>query len=118
MGIDPVVDFSGEWALPALGYTQPLQHFHSHLVMFDVSIQSLPQMKSLDHCEAGGVTSSPPLQSVLCVLFERERKVAKFQGCREPHNEFLQHRNGTCLFCEHSRSIGANGYEHDEPGTF
>ena len=28
MGIDPFVDFPGEWALPALGYTQPLQHLH------------------------------------------------------------------------------------------
>ena len=33
MGIDPLPDFPGEWALLALGYTQPLQHFHSHLVM-------------------------------------------------------------------------------------
>ena len=34
MGIDPFVDFPGEWALLDLGYTQPLQHFHSHLVIF------------------------------------------------------------------------------------
>ena len=33
MKIDLSVDFPGEWALLALGYTQPLQHFHSHLVI-------------------------------------------------------------------------------------
>ena len=32
MGVDLVVDFPGELALLALGYTQPLQHFKSHLV--------------------------------------------------------------------------------------
>ena len=32
MGIDPFVDFPGDSALLALEYTQPLQHFHSHLV--------------------------------------------------------------------------------------
>ena len=32
MGNDPFVDFPGELALLALGYTQPLQHFTSHLV--------------------------------------------------------------------------------------
>ena len=37
MGIDPFVDFPGEWALLALGYTQPLQHFHSHLVRSTIS---------------------------------------------------------------------------------
>ena len=34
MGNDPFVDFSGEWALLALVYTQTLQHFTSHLVTF------------------------------------------------------------------------------------
>ena len=37
MGIDPFVDFLGEWALLALGYTQPLQHFHSHLVIMNIA---------------------------------------------------------------------------------
>ena len=32
MGNDLFVDFPGWWALLALGYTQPLQHFTSHLV--------------------------------------------------------------------------------------
>ena len=32
MGNDPFVDYRGEWVLVALGYTQPLQHFTSHLV--------------------------------------------------------------------------------------
>ena len=33
MGINPFVDFPGEWELLALGYTQSLQLFHSHLVV-------------------------------------------------------------------------------------
>ena len=34
MGIDPFVDFPGEWALLALGYMQPLQYFTSHLIIW------------------------------------------------------------------------------------
>ena len=71
------------------------------MLSFASFLSSLPRMKSLEHCEAGGVTFSPPfllsiqLQFNLSFIFFVE-EVAKFQGCHEVH-KLLQLRK---LFSE------------------